>query len=297
MISNQSSTYDGSGETSLSDKISELFQNETGTFEGNTNEESTPLAFSEGEPLLKKSTPEEPPKKRKRRRKAHRLSNSERAKKAREKKKLYYNDLENKVASLTELCEALKRENTEMKSKLSQLQKTETTEKPCYDTQKKRDSKSYDKALETLSKQTGGLAASGRTQSESNLRIGTKDIEKDNGLEFKQNSNEGVKITHLSCSDVNRLNAQVCPEDKDIILYQNQNIDDQMFKSERADEDMDNMAFKFDRECIPQNLFEHEAAPRFCFEEDPMDLIFKNQGIMPDQNLVHQNLKLLIPMR
>lgn len=34
MISNQSSAYGSSGEASLSEKISELFQNETGSFEG-----------------------------------------------------------------------------------------------------------------------------------------------------------------------------------------------------------------------------------------------------------------------
>lgn len=183
MTSNQTCTYTSSGEVSLSEKISELFQNETASYEGkwlrvrgvwgyptslfslfshypssllsigNTNEESAPLALSEGEPLLKKSAPEEAPKKRRRRRKAHRLSNSERAKKAREKKKLYYHDLENKVAYLTELCETLKQENAQMKSQLSQLQKTETNEKPCYDTQKKRDSKSYDKSSETHSKE------------------------------------------------------------------------------------------------------------------------------------------------
>lgn len=96
---------------------------------------------------LKKSSSEEAPKKRRRRRKAHRLSNSERAKKAREKKKQYYNELEDKVAYLTNLCESLHKENLKFKKRINQL---EAHNQPIEGSYKKRDSKDFEKLQENI---------------------------------------------------------------------------------------------------------------------------------------------------
>lgn len=94
---------------------------------------------------------------------------------------------------------------------------------------------------------TVSLATSGRTQSESNLRIGKKDTEKKNTLKLEQKGSMGVKMTHLNSSDVNSPDPQIYLEERDNILYQNQN-DDQMFKPERACKDIDPMPFLFDKE-------------------------------------------------